>query len=91
MERALKDRPETGEGETWAEGIELIYRKMVTILENDGINPIMADGKFDPNLHEAVARVPSPEHESDEIIDVLQAGYMIGERVLRPTRVAIAA
>ena len=91
LERALKDRPQNGEGQTWAEGIELIYRKMVNILENDGVTPIEAAGEmFDPNLHEAVARVPSPAHESDQIIDVLQTGYMVGDRVLRPTRVAIA-
>jgi len=91
LERALKDRPQNGEGETWAEGIELISRKMVTLLESDGVTPIEAEGQlFDPNLHEAVARVPSGDHESDTIIDVLQTGYMLGDRVLRPARVAIA-
>ena len=64
---------------------------MVSFLENDGVTPIEANGKiFDPNLHEAVAQVPSDEHESGQIIEVIQTGYMIGERVLRPTRVAIA-
>ncbi len=92
LERALKDSPKDGEGETWAEGIELVYRKLVTVLENDGVTPIAAEiGQiFDPNQHEAIARVPGTEHESDAIIDVMQVGYMIGERVLRPTRVAIA-
>ena len=90
LERALKERPENEELSAWFNGFELIYRKMVTTLENDGVTPIEADGMFDPNLHEAVAQVPSPEHESGEIIDVIQTGYMIGERVLRPTRVAIA-
>jgi molecular chaperone GrpE len=46
---------------------------------------------FDPNLHEAVAQIDSPDHDSGQIVDVLQAGYMIGERVLRPARVCIAA
>jgi molecular chaperone GrpE len=92
LDRALKDKPQNGAGETWAEGIELIYRKMVTLLENDGITPIEAEvgQEFNPNMHEAIARVPGTDHDSDAIIDVMQIGYMIGERVLRPTRVAIA-
>ncbi len=92
LDRALKDKPQDGDGATWAEGIELIYRKMVTLLENDSVTPIEAEigQQFDPNLHEAIARVPGTDHESDAIIDVMQIGYMIGERVLRPTRVAIA-
>ena len=92
LERALKDRPQEKDSEAWASGIELIYRKMVTILENNGVRPIEAAGEmFDPNLHEAIAQVPSEGHQSQQIIDVVQTGYMIGERVLRPTRVVIAA
>ena len=91
LERALKDRPKEGDTAAWASGIELIYRKMVSILENDGVTPIEADGEmFDPNFHEAIAQIPSKEYESGQIIEVIQTGYMIGERVLRPTRVAIA-
>ena len=50
------------------------------------------DGEmYDPNLHEAVAEVESEEHESGQIVDVIQTGYKIGERVLRHARVCIAA
>lgn len=91
LERALKNIPQNEESAAWANGIELIYRKLVTALENDGITPMDVDGKiFDPNLHEAVAKIASPNHESGQIVDVLQTGYMIGERVLRPARVCIA-
>jgi molecular chaperone GrpE len=91
LERALKDRPQEGDSAAWANGFELIYRKMVTFLENDGVTPIEAVGEiFDPNLHEAIAQVPSDEHESQQIIEVVQTGYRIGERVLRPARVVIA-
>jgi len=89
--RALRDGSRSGEGEAWASGIELIYRKLLKTLENDGVTPIEAEGQiFDPNLHEAVAQVPSPNHQSGQVIDILQIGYKIGERVLRPARVAIA-
>lgn len=91
LERALKDKPNDGQSEAWANGIELIYRKLTTILENDGVVPIEADGAmFDPNLHEAVVQIDSPDHDSGQIVEVIQTGYMIGERVLRPARVCIA-
>ncbi len=92
LERALKNRPTEGEGAAWAEGLDLVYRKMLSILEADGITPIQAEGEiFDPNLHEAIAQSPSDEHESDQIVEVLQQGYLIDERVLRPAMVRVAA
>ena len=92
LERALKDKPVSEDHETWANGIELIYRKMVITLENDGVFPMDVDGAiFDPNLHEAVAQIESDEHESGQIIEVIQTGYTIGERILRPAKVCIAA
>jgi molecular chaperone GrpE len=91
LERALKDKPNDDPAVAWVDGIELVYRKLTTILENDGVTRIDADGAmFDPNLHEAVAQLDSPDHDSGQIIDVIQTGYMIGERVLRPARVCIA-
>ena len=91
LERALKEKPDTDQT-TWTNGIELIYRKMVTALENDGVIPMEVEGEmFDPNLHEAIAQIESEEHESGQIVDVIQTGYVIGERVLRPARVCIAA
>lgn len=92
LERAMKDRPQDDQNAAWANGIELIYRKLATTLENEGVIPMEADGEvFDPNLHEAIAQIESPDHESGQIIDVIQTGYMIGDRVLRPARVCIAA
>jgi len=91
LERALKDRPIDNQAAAWANGIELVYRKLAIILENEGVTRIEANGAmFDPNLHEAVAQIDSPDHESGQIVDVIQTGYMIGERVLRPARVCIA-
>lgn len=91
LERALKNRPAEGEGAAWANGIELVYRKLLSILENEGVKPMNPLGMpFDPNMHEAVMMEESPEHESGEIIDVLQNGYMMGDRVLRPAMVRVA-
>jgi molecular chaperone GrpE len=91
LDRALKNRPTDPEGAKWAEGIDLIYRKLQTILENENVSRIPADSElFDPNIHEAISHEESPDHESGQVIEVLQHGYMIGDRVLRPALVRVA-
>jgi len=92
LDLALKNRPTEKQGEEWAVGVELIYRKLTTILEHEGVTPMKVLGEsFDPNLHEAISQDESPDHESGEIIEVLKEGYLIGERVLRPSLVRIAS
>lgn len=91
LERALNNRPQDGEGAAWAEGIELIYRKMLSTLESEGILRMDAEGMpFDPNLHEAIMSEVSDQHESGQIMEVLQQGYMFGDKVLRPAVVRVA-
>jgi molecular chaperone GrpE len=92
LNRALENKPEDGDGAVWAEGIQLIQRKLMNILESEGVTIMEAEGQeFDPNLHEAIAQEDSPDHESGQIIEVIQHGYMIGERVLRPAVVRVAS
>ena len=91
LDRALKARPTQGDGAAWSEGVELIYRKLQNYLEMEGVRPIPTDQKtFDPTLHEAISHETSPNHESGEIIEVVQQGYMLGDRVLRPALVRVA-
>ncbi len=92
MELALKNKPTEGEGAAWAEGIELIYRKILAILEAEGITPIEAEPgmPFDPRFHEAITHEPHEERNSEEIIEVVRRGYMIGDQVLRPALVRVA-
>jgi molecular chaperone GrpE len=93
LARALKstNRPTEGNGAIWAEGIDLIHRKLVSAFEADGVKMIEIEGKyFDPNLHEAISSEDSQDHESGQIIDVVQPGYILGERVIRPARVRVA-
>lgn len=88
LERALAHRPAD---DTWANGVELVYRKYQGILDSEGVIRIEAEGKpFDPNLHEAIMQEPSEEYESGTVIAVLQQGYMYGEKVLRPAMVKVA-
>lgn len=91
MNRALKARPMEGEAARWADGIELINRKLSNILDTEGLVRIDADGKqFDPRFHEAISHEESANHESGEIIEVVQQGYMLGERVIQPALVRVA-
>jgi len=91
LERALNNRPADGDGAVWAEGIELIYRKFFSILENEGVDTMQTEGQqFDPNLHEALSSEDSDQHESGEIIEVLQQGYTMDSKVLRPAVVRVA-
>lgn len=91
LERALKNRPVEGDGAAWANGVELISRKLASFLETEGIKPMQAEGQFfDPTLHEAIFQEESPDHESGQIIEVVKQGYMLGERVLRPAQVRLA-
>jgi molecular chaperone GrpE len=88
MERALANRPE---GDSWANGMELIVRKFQNTLEAEGVKRIDAAGQpFDPNFHEAISSEPSAEVESGHVIAVVQNGYMVGERVIRPAMVRVA-
>jgi molecular chaperone GrpE len=88
LERALQNRPTD---DAWAGGIELIARKLQNILESEGVKRIEAKGAaFDPNFHEAITHEPSEEVESEHVIDVVQNGYMLGERVIRPALVRVA-
>ena len=92
LERALQARPQQGDGATWSEGVELIYRKMLNILESQGVRPMVAKGlPFDPNFHEAIGEVYDSETSSGHVADVVQNGYLINERVLRPALVRISS
>ncbi|MBW2412040.1 MAG: nucleotide exchange factor GrpE [Deltaproteobacteria bacterium] len=92
LDRALQNTPENGEAAEWAAGIDLIYRKLVTVLENEGVTAMQVKGKmFDPTLHEAIGQEESADHESGQIIEEIQKGYLIGERVLRAALVRVAS
>ncbi|MEN6570747.1 MAG: nucleotide exchange factor GrpE [Anaerolineaceae bacterium] len=91
IDRALKHKPETGEGAAWAEGIELIERKLLAILDSEGIERIDQNRvQFDPNIHEAISNENNPDFESGEVIEVVQHGYKLGDRILRPAMVRVA-
>src|SRR5262245_47617136 len=88
LERALQNRPAES---AWAGGIELIVRKFQNLLDSEGIKRIDAKGvAFDPAFHEAISHEHSEDVESGHVIEVVQNGYMLGERVIRPALVRVA-
>jgi len=89
LERALEAAEEHEEAKL-EEGVRLVHRQLASALEREGLAEIQTDGKFDPHVHEALLSQPS-EADEGSVIEVLQKGYRLGDRVLRPARVVVAA
>jgi molecular chaperone GrpE len=90
FERALQ-APAGPEADVFRKGIELIHKQMLDLLRKRGVTPIDALGTdFDPNFHQAVIHEASADHREGEVMQELQRGYMLGERLLRPAMVKVA-
>lgn len=73
------------------EGVELTERSLIASLERHGVRKLEPEGqKFDPNFHQAMFEVPNPDVPNNTVVQVAQAGYVIGDRVLRPAMVGVA-
>ena len=72
------------------DGVRLVHRSLSDLLAKQGLAEIATDGKFDPHVHEALLTQPS-DAEEGSIIEVVQKGYKLGDKVLRPARVVVAA
>jgi molecular chaperone GrpE len=94
LERGLHHAQESmdkGDPAAIVEGIRLVLRQFATAFERCDVTPVEADGQpFDPNVHEAISQVESPEHAPGTIVQVLQRGYKLGDRLLRPSLVVVA-
>ena len=88
LERAL-EAAHAHEEAKLEEGVKLVHRQLEQLLEREGLAPVATDGKFDPHVHEALLTQPSAAEEGS-VIEVLQKGYRLGDRVLRPARVVVA-
>lgn len=91
FERALQNIRTSGEVEAVKEGVELIYSKFVAYLSRQGVKAIEAIGQpFDTEMFEAVATIPAPEPEQKgKVLDCIQTGYMLNDRVLRHAKVVV--
>jgi molecular chaperone GrpE len=91
LERALNSDP-GGEGtDAYRRGVELIHRQLMEILRKRGVKPVEAVGMdFDPYFHQAVAHEPAEGRREGEIVEEFRRGYMLGDRLLRPSMVKVA-
>jgi molecular chaperone GrpE len=88
LERAL-EAAEQHEEAKLEDGVRLVHRELRGTLEKEGLVEIETDGEFDPHVHEALLSQPS-EEDDGAILQVIQKGYRLGDRVLRPARVVIS-
>jgi len=92
FERALKNMEASEETKAMKEGVELIFNKFQKILGQEGLQKIETEGQpFDTDFHEAIALIPAPSEElKGKILDCVQTGYMLNEKVIRHAKVAVA-
>jgi molecular chaperone GrpE len=88
LERALEAAEEHEEAKL-EEGVRLVHRNLAGLLEREGLAEIETNGRFDPHVHEALLAQPSDQEEG-AVIDVVQKGYTLGDRVIRPARVVVS-
>ena len=88
LERALEAAAQHEEAKL-EEGVRLVHRELVEALAREGLVEVETEGQFDPHVHEALVSQPS-EQEDGSVIEVLQKGYRLGDRVLRPARVVVS-
>ncbi|MCP5057253.1 MAG: nucleotide exchange factor GrpE [bacterium] len=93
LERAIEHAKSSGRGdfESILQGVELVRKELLTALAQHAVTPVEAEGMaFDPNVHEAMAQAESEEAEAGTVLQVLQPGYQLRDRLLRPARVVVS-
>jgi molecular chaperone GrpE len=91
LERAVEAARGGGNGKPIVEGVEMVLRTILDFLKTHGVTQISAVGElFDPQRHEAVDQIESDQHPPNTVVNEFHRGYQIGERLLRPARVAVA-
>ena len=89
LERALSHAGDSGEG--IVDGVKMVRKQLADCLTRFGVTEVNnPGGKFDPNVEQAIAQVESEDHESGTVVDVVQKGYLLNERLLRPAMVTVA-
>ena len=92
MERAIANMQKSEDAKAWLEGVELINNKFLKILSQEGLNKIETEGAdFDTDYHEAIAMIPAPNEElKGKVLDCVQTGYKLNDKVIRHAKVAVA-
>jgi molecular chaperone GrpE len=92
FERAMATVPEGTEVESFSKGIEMIFRQLETVLNNEGLTSMDTVGQpFNPEFHQAIMSVESDEYEEGTVVEEVQKGYMLKDKVLRPAMVKVSS
>lgn len=90
FDRALQSKPDENSIDSFYEGMEMVYRQLMQALSQAGVEEIETEGEtFDPNFHQAVMQVEDDQYESQAIVETLQKGYRLKDRVIRPAMVKV--
>lgn len=91
FERAIKSAEEVDGAKEITEGIKMIFKQLKEVLEKKGVKPFESLGeKFDPKKHEAYLAIESEKHEPSTIVEEIEKGYLLGDKVIRPAKVAVS-
>ena len=92
LDRAIMAAESTGNANDLVEGVRMVSRQFEDILARHSATAMEAKGKpFDPNLHEAVQQIESPDHPPMTVLEVLEKGFVLRDRVVRPAKVIVSA
>nr|MDH3153810.1 nucleotide exchange factor GrpE [Bacillus licheniformis] len=90
FERALQIDPDNEQTKSLLQGMEMVHRQILEALKNEGVEQIPSVGEqFDPNMHQAVMQVEDEAYESNAVVEELQKGYKLKDRVIRPSMVKV--
>ncbi|MGG6314074.1 nucleotide exchange factor GrpE [Paenibacillus macerans] len=91
FERALSSAGEGTENSSYAKGVEMIFRQLDGVLKAEGLTPMEAEGQpFNPEFHQAIMQVESEDYEEGIVVEVVQKGYLLKDKVLRPAMVKVS-
>lgn len=91
FERALSSAGESADNSSYAKGVEMIFRQLEGVLQAEGLTPMEVVGEpFNPEFHQAIMQVESDEYEEGTIVEVVQKGYLLKDKVLRPAMVKVS-
>ncbi|MCK8487916.1 nucleotide exchange factor GrpE [Paenibacillus sp. MBLB2552] len=91
FERALSTAGESTDANSYIKGVEMIFRQLEGVLKTEGLTPMEAEGQpFNPEFHQAIMQVESDEHEEGIVVEVVQKGYLLKDKVLRPAMVKVS-
>lgn len=92
FERAMATVPEGTENESFSKGIQMIFRQLESVLNNEGLTAMETVGQpFNPEFHQAIMQVESDEYEEGTVVEEVQKGYMLKDKVLRPAMVKVSS